>query len=193
MSTTGGQLGCPEGIHTARVVALVEVGTHEDEFDGKVRRNKLIYVAYEIYTREGTFLAARDYTASLAPKAALRAVAVAVLGGRALADGTCDLNDMLGKPCMVSMESRASASGKSYSKLIGVTPIHHGLTCPPVEQTPIAWCIGDGFDKLPGWLPYLYGEVVTEKINRSPEGKAANAALAADTMLVGAAEEPIPY
>jgi hypothetical protein len=188
VNPSGGQLNCPPGSHPARVAAIVDLGTQTDEFEGKVRKNPHLYLSFEVYVGDTSYLIARDYNFTLSPKSALRPVVEGVLG-RLLGADPFDLNALLGKACLVNLTPKVSNTGKSYSKLVGVSPLPQAMTCPPAEKTPVVWCIGDAFDRLPNWLPFCYGESVQDVILRSPEGQRA----ASPAGVAAAVEEPIPY
>lgn len=181
----GGEFDVPDaGSHPAVLVALIDLGTHDEEFDDKKKQTKVIkqirkvYMAWELPTEAkpgggGNFVVARDYGLFFSQNSNLRKM-VEKWRGRGLDDGEeFDLTKLLGKSCLISLVQKVSQNGNKYCKIDGVGQLPKGMTCPPATVTPVQWDVGSG-DPIPEtpWLPYLYGEPLKQVIERSAEYKA---------------------
>lgn len=162
----------PEGNQPARIVALVDLGTHRREYQGKVDWKRKVAIVWELVDVESRPLMIKDFTLSLHENALLRAW-VDSWRGKSLKDGEgFELTDLLGTAGMADVEHATSKSNKTFARLKGVSPLPR-LKGKPVEveepeNEPVAWSIDD--DKpLPSWLPYLYGRELVKHVAESQE------------------------
>ncbi len=174
-SSGGGDFtAAPAGSHPAVLVAMVDLGTHDDTYQGKVNTNRKLFLAWELTAEPDAatgenFIVGRDYTNSLNPKAAFRQI-VEKWRGRAFTDGEeFDYSKLLGKPCLLTLVHKTSQGGNTYAKIDSVGPLPKGMKAAPATKAPLLWEIGDDMAKLPSWLPFVYGEAVTEVLKRSAE------------------------
>jgi hypothetical protein len=167
----------PAGNQPAVLVAMVDLGTQENSYQGKVSKNRKLYLVWELVDAPGRPLVGKDFTRSLHEKALLRRF-VDSWRGKPLANGEdFDLSKLVGQPCMLDVQHHKSKDGKkTYAVVEGASsvPILKGkrveVTKP--EHGPFAWHLDDGGEgKLPDWLPYLYGRSVVEWIMDSEERK----------------------
>src|SRR4051812_30305841 len=106
-SNTGGDYEVPpEGSQPAVLVALIELGEHENDYQGQSKGfQPRVFLVWELAEKksDGTpFIVGRDYTKSLGKKANLRAI-VEKWRGKALDDDEeYDLTKLIGKPCLLS-------------------------------------------------------------------------------------------
>lgn len=179
---SGGGFELPEaGNQPAVVVALIDLGTQESEYKGKVSLVPRILLVWELTTQkmsgsDHNHLLAKDYAfyPDMSVKSALR-VMLEKWRGRAFVDGEVfDLTTLLGKSCLVDVVHGQSGSGNAYAKVAGVSALPRGMSAPHPKRKPVAWEI-EGADRLPehlDWLPFLFGRNPIDVIRNSQEWKA---------------------
>lgn len=172
----GGDFERPEpGNQAAVLVAIVDLGTHRENFQGNEYDAHKVYFVWELTTQQMTgsqhnHVVGLQYSLSFGEKSNLRKL-VSAWRGKPVADGEeFDLSKLLGAKCLLNVQP---VEGKSYVKLdpVCATPLPKGMECPPAKRKPVMWEIDDN-DQLPehlDWLPFIYGESVQDKIQRSKE------------------------
>jgi hypothetical protein len=164
----------PEGPHLARLVALIELGTHQAQYqDARPKAELRLYFAWELLGLNRTdgrpHILARVFNMSFHPKSALSAL-LQQWGGTAPRVGeSVDFIRLLGQPCLLSITHQA-VNDRKFARVAGVLQVPKGLTVPEATHVPVVWEI-DSTDPLPEhpWLPYCYGRPVKEWITSSPE------------------------
>lgn len=169
-SASGDYDVCPAGTHLGRCVALIDVGTHTEDFQGRERGVRKVALAWECHTDEGVFVVGRDYHLSFHEKSSLRQLIEKWRGNQFKDDESFDLSTLLGKPCLVSVIHKTSRAGNLYARMDGVMKPRSSDKVPNAEHTPFAWSVDDK-EEFPGydWLPYLYGKKISEVIAESHE------------------------
>jgi hypothetical protein len=185
-ATTGGgdYEKAPEGNHPAVLVGLIDLGTHEDEYQGTISSNRKVFLVWELVAeplgKEGSsnHTIGRDYNVSFGPKAGLRLL-IEKWRGKALGDGEeFDLTKLLGQKCLVQIVHKTSAKGSVYAKVEGVSGLPKGMAIPPAKVKPVAWGLDDDDAGDPpdgAWLPYVRGKKVSDMIAESEERSGAGA------------------
>lgn len=138
----------PIGTHVARCIRLIDLGTQQNEYEGKVSQRNQVLVMWELCnemmeTDEGPkpFIVSKFYTNSLNEKATLRHD-LAQWRGRDFTDEECkrfDLQSILGHPCMISV----IANEKGKSKVGGVMKMPKGQTSPEPQNKPFAFWLDE--------------------------------------------------
>ena len=125
-------VSAPAGSHIARCIRLIDIGTQHGEYQGKPTTRKQIIVMWELPNElmdDGKpFIASKFYTASLSEKANLRKDLEA-WRGRAFSDEELagfDLQNILGKPCMLSIVAKDGGG----TKIGGVMALPKGTNVP---------------------------------------------------------------
>ena len=180
-ATSAGGTGTREvpeaGTHPAVLVAMIDLGTHEEDFDGKQKSQRKVFLCWELVNERMSgstmnFVLGKEYTLSYHAKGALRQTAEK-LRKKPYQDGEeIDYSRMLGFPCLLTVEVKQSASSpdKSYARVKDVTALPKGMQCPRPQWEPFAWAIEDGGDAPDfDWLPRVFGERIADKVSRSPE------------------------
>lgn len=159
----------PAGTHQAVLVAIIDLGTHEQEFKGKKSQSHKILLVWELTAENGHPIVSREFTFSLNTKAKLRGFLESWRGKQFGEGEEIEISELLGKPCLLSIVHGTSSGGNTYAKVDNVARITKGMKVPDPSRKPVSWEI-DG-QKLPSvdWLPYLYGEPVVDVIKRSAE------------------------
>jgi hypothetical protein len=171
----------PAGTHVAQLVALIDLGTHVDQYDDQDPKDTpKIYLCWELLNepKSGTNyneVIGHQYTFSLHEKAKLRQM-IKSWRGRDLAPGEeFDLSKLLGKPCLVGVGHKTKDE-RTFAEITSVSQCPKGTTIPPGKIKPVSWEI-DSVDPIPehAWLPRIYGKTIAEVILASHEFKDAKA------------------
>ena len=181
-TAAGGSEVAPAGSHPAVLVALIDLGTHEETFEDKVKGTsrtvdlRKVLMAWELTAEPiaglkggRNHVVSRDYNVTFSQKSGLRKM-IEGWRGKSFAEGEgFDLGKLLGQKCMVTVKHGTSARGNTFAKFDGVAPVPKGLAVPAPKIKPFAWSVDDGEFPIPDWLPYLYGESVADVIKRCKE------------------------
>lgn len=177
----GGGFELPEaGNQPAVLVAVVELGTQESDYQGQKSEMEKVFLVWELVNlplsgSQYNHVIGKDYSLKMGQKAALRQM-LERWRGCPFEDGQdFDLKELLGKSCLVDViHGTSKNTGRQYAKVGGVSSLPKGTTCPPPKRKPIAWEIADN-DQLPErlgeWAPFIMGQPLCEVIKRSPEWK----------------------
>jgi hypothetical protein len=168
----------PAGSHPAIMIGLVDLGTHDNTYNGKTAKRHKILLVWELTAESDSkgqaFIVAQDYTWSLNTKAQLRTI-VEGFRAKALADDEeFDLMTMLGQPSMISLTEGVSGSGKKFVEVASVSRPSKHTTVPPASHETYVFHWGalasqkDDFE-LPDWMPRLYGRMVSDDLKASDE------------------------
>ncbi len=176
----GGSFEVPSvDVHEARIVAMIDLGSHEESFKGepaKVRRK--VYLAFELDEKmsASTFnhVVGVEYALSFHERANLRKLAEALLndGVSFGADDEIDFKALVGQPCTVQIKHKKSADGaKSYADVGDVGALSKKARDRVFKPArgPLLWFIGQPMPTWPDWLPRIFGETIPDKIKRSRE------------------------
>lgn len=114
----------PEGVHAARCVRVLDLGTqYNKKFDSTARK---VQLAFELVDEthvfneekgEQPFVVYRTYTASLNKKASLYKDIQAWLGLKLEKNAEFDVAQLLNKPCQVQILHNSSESGETYANI----------------------------------------------------------------------------
>lgn len=149
-SGSGNFTPAPIGTHVARCFRIVDIGTHNSEYQGKPTRRNQVIIAWElpdelIETDEGDkpIVTSRFYTNSLGEKANLRHD-LETWRGRAFTREELDrfdLETIVGTPCLITIVN--GENGKT--KVNAVSGLPKGTKCAPqVNESFTFWL--DDFD-----------------------------------------------
>ena len=175
-ASKGGDFEHPEpGNQAAVLVAIVELGTVNKEYQGKAYDANEVYLVWELPTQQMTgstfnHVVGKVFSLSFGEKSNLRKM-IAKWRGTEFREGEeFDLPKLLGQNCLLDVQP---VEGKSYVKL-DATPasrLPKGMTCPPAKRKPVCWDIehSEGLPEHLDWLPFIYGESVCNRIKRSAE------------------------
>ncbi len=135
-----------EGNYVARVCKIIYMGTVEGEYKGEKNSAYKVSITWELPTemkvwKEGeeakpTFVS-KIYTLSMAKKASLRPVVEGIVGGMTDAEAyDYDLDDLMGKVCLLNVTYGVSETGKEKQN-IGTSKLIKGMTSPDPITTPV--------------------------------------------------------
>lgn len=152
------------GNYPAVLIALVDLGTQENEYKGVTSYRRTIFLAWEIPGESGAPVLGREFSANLSPKSNLNKwLAALAKDGKVPAEGV-NLLDLLGKPCLlqVSAETKKNAEGqeRTYNGLTTISRLPKGLPAPSASRKPVVVNLDD--KEIPDWLPRSYGRLLSE-------------------------------
>lgn len=162
----------PVGMHIARCVKIVDLGTQETTFQGKLKHVRKVLLGFELLGEQRMadgrpFLALQRYTASLSDRAMLRKDLESWRGRPFTAQEleSFDLSAILGRPCMVNL---VMSEDNKYANIKAITPLPAGIVAPKAENEPMEFTL-DNFE------PDVYESLsdgLKEVIAKSPEFQA---------------------
>lgn len=169
--------------HDARIVALIDLGTHRESFAGEpekdARKCLLVYELDEQIAgmKNVNHVVCVRYTLSFHEKASLRKLAEAVLNDGQKFSGHIRYEELLGQPCQVQIShvpGKGEKADRTYSRVgtISAVPKKHRDRVFKAQRQECVWYIGDDIDDLPDYLPRVYGEEVKDIIYRCAEAAA---------------------
>lgn len=180
VNKSGEAIEVPEpGTHPAALVALVDLGTHQDDYQGETREARKCLLVWELVTEkqsggEWNHLVSREYTLSFHKKATLRQLAESVRGKAYEEEEPIDYTKLLGVPCLVQVEVARSSQGNEYAKVKGVSKPMRGQTAPKPLRGPFQWFVGEDPATIPDWIPFVYGESPAKVVARCQELRGRN-------------------
>jgi hypothetical protein len=166
--------------HPAVLTAIIDLGTHLEEFQGTEKNTHKVYFCWELtgdeVKKDGTrFLIGRDFTLSLNEKAGLRIWLGTWLGLKFQDGEDFDLSTLLGRTGLLTVEHKVSGTNRTYTKIASITKPPRGYVIPPARMVPLYLDLDEvEEDELPIELiklPYLYGKPIPEVIRSSDEWK----------------------
>jgi hypothetical protein len=166
---------CPAGNHFAVCSRLIDLGTQETHFQGQPKRQRKIYVEFQIPTErtsEGDPVTVGiRYTFSSSEKATLRKHLESWRGRKFTDDEIAgfDLRAILSKPACLNVV-HSERSGNTYSDIASIGSLPKGTTPPTLEGDPVYLSL-DPEDFEPATFESL-SEKLRETIASSPEYKA---------------------
>ncbi len=195
-SSGSGSEKAPPGNHPAILVAIIEMGTQETEFQGVKKWAPQAYFVWELVTekqsgtKDRNHVVALDLNVYLNDKAKLRKFIEARTGKKLDESAEFDIvGSELGQKCLLGVVANA----KGYPKVDAVSAVPKGLPFPDPQHKPTHITLDEikaGTAAVPDWVPYLYGEKLADVIARCKE-IAGDPAAGARTP--GPTAEDIPY
>lgn len=126
----------PPGTHLARCYRIVDLGTQETNYQGKVSTQRKMMIQFEVHgqdddgnalvTRAGEPMSiSKNYTVSLGEKARLRQDLISWRGKAFTPEELkgFELKNLLGVWCMLSVVETPGNDGKTYSNINAITPV----------------------------------------------------------------------
>lgn len=165
----------PVGNHPAVLVAIIDMGTQEQEYLNQTKSLPRAYFIWELVdakmsgTKDVNHVIAIDLTVSLNKKAKLRQWIESRVNKQMPEDFEYDITKELGQKCMLDV----IANKKGYPVVNGMKSVPAKLSFSPAQRSPVFISLDDFREKgesiLPEWTPYCYGEPLADIINRCHE------------------------
>jgi len=156
------------GTHIARLVWIIDLGTHEETYPDGVKILHKVRLSWE--TPEATavfkeggeeqpFMVSKDFTFSMHEKSTLRKF-MESWRGKALTNeeaAAFDFEKILGQPCLLTLNHKASKkSGAIYAEIVGIAKLMKGQVCARQINGAILYTVdqrdNDVFHELPEFL-----------------------------------------
>lgn len=157
----------PSGLHVARCIRVVDLGTQKSDYQGKTTYPRKLMVTWELPTEfmktEGKenqpFTVSNFYTASIGVKANLRKVLESWRGKPFTVEeeNGFDMKNVIGKPCMLNI----ILNDKEKAKIMSVTTMPKGMECPKQINPSVFFSLE----------PEEYDAVVLEKLSDWTKGE----------------------
>lgn len=183
----------PTGTHSARCIAIIDLGTQKTTFEGEAQIKHQLVMRWELSNELMTsgdfagkpFTVSKFYTASLHEKAGLRKDLAAWRGRDFTQDELkgFDLKNVLGHACMLAV----GLSEKGKAKVTSVMGMPKGMTVPPQVNPSFNFSLDKGAFRAADFeeLSKGFKEMVTASpeyqaiIKRTPEPVRVHAAVPA--------------
>lgn len=175
----------PLGTHVARCVRLIDIGTQDNEYEGRKSTRRQVVVTWELPEELMStgdfagqpFLISKFFTQSLNEKATLRKWLITWRGGDFTPEELegFDAKNILGAPCLISVTA-SETTGKSI--VSGVMKLTKGIKS-PAQITPTVFFSLEP-DEFDAAVYEGLSEGFKKMINLSPEWAALSAKPASD-------------
>jgi hypothetical protein len=171
---------CPAGNHPAHLVAIVDLGTHDGDYQGKAKEDRKLFFAWELSGEmkpDGTpFLIGREYNVIVdddgsflfSEKSNVRLMMESWRGKKYQPGEVIDPMALLGRACLVNVGHKANGE-KTYANLAGVSGLPKGMIVPAKHNELLAYHISMGEAPDLDWLPRSYGVELQDIIAESKE------------------------
>jgi hypothetical protein len=171
---------CPAGNHPAHLVAIIDLGTHDSEYEGKKKEDRKFFLAWELSGKMKPngkpFVIGREYTVlvepngsfSFAAESNLRKMMEGWRGKKYESDEEIDITKLLGRPCLVNVAHKGSGE-KTYANIAGISGTINGMQIPTRHHDTVAYHVSMGEPPDLLWMPRSYGEILVDIIKRSKE------------------------
>lgn len=171
----------PSGAHPAILTQLVDLGTHEAEFNGKTKQLRKVRMVFELHGEDTLaddgkpMVVGRTFTLSNYESAALRGF-IEGWRGRAFTEQEAmefDYKVMLGQPCILNITHNKSHDGKrTYANIDSAMRLMKGMAAPVQVNPSLYFYMGtdeSGFAEYEPEVLHQLPEWLKEIIWKSPE------------------------
>ncbi len=161
----------PAGTHVARAYQIIDLGTHDKEWQGKKRKSHEIRVSWELPDeladfgkgKPEPFAVHKTYTLSLSEKANLRHDLESWRGKPFTEQEleSFDVCTVLGAPCMVTI-IHVEKNGNTYANVSNVTALPKSMkaTMPAPVNPPVEFSLADHDEAVFRALPDFLREII---------------------------------
>lgn len=177
---------CPAGTHPAVLVAVLDIGTHTETYNGESKDTRKVVLIWDVHPEEEEpIVVLRDFTLSFNEKATLRQLVERWRGTAFQEDEEFDVGTLAGKSCYVQIVHKQSAKDRTYARVDGLVKLPKGAPTPKSVHPPLVWSVEDRtpFPTLP-YEAYLRGKPVADVVKECHElkhGRVASGAHVNDT------------
>lgn len=175
-----------EDTHEARLVAIIDMGTHREQYQGQgdAKPKRKVYLAWELDEKmpggEYHFVVGQQYTLSFHEMSSLRQLAETLRGEKYLPNADIDYLKMLGSAdgkippvcALVTIKHKDRGEGKrkvAQISNIGPVPKARRPAIFTPQRKPISWELGGDLKTLPDWLPFYFGHPLADEISQCEE------------------------
>jgi hypothetical protein len=167
----------PKGSHVARVYQVIDLGTHEAEFEGIKKMRSLVRISFELPNEKAVFdeekgeqpfvVHTGNLTNSMHEKSKLRPIVEGITGALKEDEAkSFDLSSLIKLDCLVNIEHN-EYKGNVYANIKSTSPVPKGMTVPALTNPTLVFTLDkferEAFDKLPEFLRKKIEESVEYK------------------------------
>lgn len=175
------------GTYKAICVALVGLGTQEDEYKGEVKENERVYLAWELLNvadnKGNPFFVAKEFNFFISPTSIFGKFLGDWRGKKLTPDDDIDVLKLLGAKCLLNVGHKSSKSKDGKDRvnvdILGVSQPTKGDVYPAPTVKPFMWDHDAGPFVEPEWLPRSFGRKIADIIAESLESRGHGAPTAA--------------
>lgn len=172
------------GLDAARCIAVVDLGTHHGEYQGKPSSKRQLMFRFELpnqqilegeYAGQPLTLWTKRYTAGLNEKGKLRPFLEAWRGAKFTKEELegFDVKKTLGRPCLLTL-GEEEKNGKTRTNIIAISGVPNGTTVAKQHNPSLMYSVEEhdqaAFDRLPEWVQKIIGESDERKGTASSAG-----------------------
>ena len=197
VSDSGGSNPAPAGTHVAICIGYADLGTQKSSFkddngqDKAVRKVRIMWELCDEKRDDGKpFTTSATYTASLGDKATLRKHLESWRGRAFSAEELkrFDLDNIVGKPCQLTIIHEQNQAGGIRDKISGIPPLHTSMRAPAQVTPSVIFLIDEWNDAKFSALPAFIQKWILE----SPEAISKRPNLAHPSSAAHSANAPAP-
>jgi hypothetical protein len=167
---------CPQGNHVGNIVAIFDVGTHQEEYKGVVKDVSKFVLAFELQKKKQDgqhFILSKSYTRSMHEKANWYKLVSGVMAKNFAQGEKFDPRKLLGCPCMILVthsDTIKDGKTKTFSNIATVSQFPEGFPFPTDYRPPVAWSVRER-RPMPAtsWVPNVYGKSIATLVEESKE------------------------
>jgi hypothetical protein len=168
----------PAGLHPAAFIGLVDLGTHDHEYQGNKYEKRTLFVAWELIGTKNNngepFVVGQDYNDSLGKKSNWRKLLEGLRGRPFNNDEEFDPVVLLGFKCVINISIGMSKNDKKFSEVTSASMPMVGQAIPDPVNSPFAFHLSTWGDPkidpdIPAWMPRSYGHPILDDIKDSKE------------------------
>lgn len=171
-TTGGGDWELPPAGNMAAVcVALIDLGTQQDSYQGVPKENHQMVIVWElagmVSAKTGkNHLVCERFNVSLHPKANLRKTLESWRGVPIKDDEEFDVFKIVGAPCLIQVSHDITKSGNEIYSIDAVTGLPKGMAKAAPTYPLTKYRIIEGPLSVPvlDWLPLVYGKKIADLI-----------------------------
>lgn len=166
----------PAGPVASRCCRLVDLGSHESEYQGKKKMQRKLLLSWEmaeLRNDDTPFQISRRFGLSLNEKSSLRPFLEAWRGRPFTPEelAAFDLRKLMNAPAMLNI-GHTERNGKQYANILSISPMPKGMTAPDLSAPPVVFDIdADDIEATHALLDTL-SESLQATIQASPEWQA---------------------
>lgn len=146
------------GNYPAVLVALVDLGIQESDYQGTISYRQEIYLAWEIPGESGSPVLGKSFAAILTPKSNLGKWMSSLSSTGQLPPEGVDLTKLLGTACLLQVAATVKED-RTFNSLANVSRLVKGMSKPASTRQPVMIGLRD---EIPEWLPRLYGRLLAD-------------------------------
>ena len=208
-SEGGAREPLPEGQYTGICFSMLDLGTSENTFEGKVKKRRQVFVQWEIpeimeefevdgKTEKASAVIGKFYTLSMDDRATLKQDLEAWRGKSFTAEekASFDITNVLGAPALIAVTHKTKGDGSLRDQVGSLMALPKGMPAPVATRDQRLFSFEDGGD-----LPEGLSDGLVAMIQKSDQWQAAHpgegavhaAAEAMGASVVDANDENLPF